>query len=242
MVLAIDGWTETAEVAAMVDRCAGPVHVEGDLDRRIVGFYERLRADFPDHPPYGDACPWASMPLDVGIDHVFLSLRFGPDAGPAIDLISALAAEYALTVWDPQDRSASRPVTPPSREEVAAWWQDLIDGRCGRAETHERVRPWIEETPEAVDDPITSMGLQQLYGFGSWPGDAAVADRFGQWRRHGERFDDDPDGWVRDRLVRSVLAVRRDQGLGQAQALALQLAAQGSLTPEDITRILGPSC
>jgi hypothetical protein len=59
-VLAIDGWTDFSEVTAMVGRCQSPVHVEGELDERIVGFYERLRTRFPDYPPYSDSdvCPW----------------------------------------------------------------------------------------------------------------------------------------------------------------------------------------
>jgi hypothetical protein len=36
-VLAIDGWTDVSEVAALVDRCQSPVHVEGELDERIDG-------------------------------------------------------------------------------------------------------------------------------------------------------------------------------------------------------------
>jgi hypothetical protein len=66
-VLAIDGWADVSEVAAMADRCRSSAHIEGELDDRIVGFYERLRARFPDYPPYWDSddCPWMSMPLDV---------------------------------------------------------------------------------------------------------------------------------------------------------------------------------
>jgi hypothetical protein len=139
-VLAIDGWTDVSEVAAMVDRCQSSVHIEGELDERIVGFYERLRARFPDYPPYGDSdgCPWMSMPLDVGIDHVFMCLSFSERSDPAIALITELAAEYGLTLWDPQDRSAHKPVTAPSRQQVAAWWRDLLDGRCSREEIDER--------------------------------------------------------------------------------------------------------
>jgi hypothetical protein len=132
-VLAIDGWTDVAEVAAMVDRCRGGEHVEGELDQRIVGFYERLRARFPDRPPYldPDGCPWMSTPLDVGIDHVAMLLGSGETGGAALAMIVDLAAEYGLTIWDPQDGSADRPVRAPSREEVATWWRELLDGRCG---------------------------------------------------------------------------------------------------------------
>lgn len=242
-VLAIDGWTEVAEVVAMVERCQGPAHVEGELDQRIVGFYERLRARFPDYPPGWDAddCPWMSMPLDVGIDHVFMSLSFGARSGPALEMIPELAADYGLTIWDPQDGSAYLAVRAPSREEVTAWWQDLVDGRCGPEETYERVRSWVEETPEEVDDPITSMGLQELYSLGLSGGDPGTRAQFERWLAHGERFDADPDGWQRDRLAQSVVAVRREQGPDRARALALQLVAQGSLSTEDVTRILGPT-
>jgi hypothetical protein len=243
-VLAIDGWTEVAEVLAMVDRCHESVHVEGELDQRIVGFYERLRAAFPDHPPYldPDQNPWMSMPLDIGIDHVFMLLSYGERSHPALEMIQDLATEYGLTIWDPQEDSAYRPVRGPSREQVAAWWLDLHDGRCSRAETHERARPWVEETPEAVDDPIVSMGVQQLYGFAlSDPrhGDQECRALFERWLAHGERFDADPEGWERDRVIAAVQAIRRDQGPERAQALALQLAARGSLSAEDVIRILG---
>src|SRR5690349_6003534 len=141
-VLAIDGWTQVAEVAAMVDRCDARVHVEGELDQRIVGFYERLRAQFPDQPPYlpPDENPWMSMPLDVGIDHVFMLLSFSERSTPALEMIQELAADYGLTIWDPQDGSAYRPVHGPSREDVAMWWRDLLEGRCSPEETHERAR------------------------------------------------------------------------------------------------------
>jgi len=33
------------------------MHDEGELDDRIAAFYEALRADFPDHPPYDNELP-----------------------------------------------------------------------------------------------------------------------------------------------------------------------------------------
>ncbi|MFC7534067.1 hypothetical protein [Actinoplanes sp. GCM10030250] len=110
-VLAIDGWTDAAEVVAMVDRCQGAVHPEGELDLRIAGFYERLRARFPDQPPLlpPDKSPWMDTPLDVGIDHVLMSLSFGERSSPALEMIMELAGEYGLTVWDPQDGTATIP-------------------------------------------------------------------------------------------------------------------------------------
>lgn len=188
------------------------------------------------------------MPLDVGIDHVFMSLSFGERSDPAVEMIQELATEYGLTLWDPQDGSAYRPVRAPSRDAVATWWRDLLDGRCSLAETHERVRPWVEEDLEAIDDPITAMGVQHLYGYGLSGDDRDGVDRhrdpearalFERWLAHGERFDADPDCWHRDRLTQAVHAIRREQGPDRAQALAIQLVAQGSLSLEDVTRILG---
>jgi hypothetical protein len=124
------------------------------------------------------------------------------------------------------------------RDDVAVWWQALLDNRRSPAEIHEWVRPWVEETGDAIDDPITAMGVQHLYGFEGRPGPEAHA-LFERWLAHGERFDADPEGWQRERLTQSVLAIRRDQGLERARALALQLAARGSLSDADVSRILG---
>jgi hypothetical protein len=151
-------------------------------------------------------------------------------------MIEELAAEYGLAIWDAQDGSAHRPVQAPTREAVTAWRLDLLAGRCSPADTHERVRLWVEETPEAVDDPITAMGTQELYGLSlrADPSDQQAHARFQRWLAHGERFDADPDGWQRDRLVDSVHAIRRSQGRERAQALALQLVARGSLSAADV--------
>ena len=243
-VLAIDGWADVAEVIAMVDRCNGLVHVEGELDQRIVGFYERLRARFPDHPPGWDADdnPWMDMPLNVGIDHVFMSMSFGDRGTPALEMIQELATEYGLTIWDPQDRSAHQPVRQPSREDVEAWWSALLDGRRSPEEIHAYVRPWIEEPPDTIDDPITWMGLQQLYGLtdGLSQKDPEAGAVFEKWLAHGERFDADPEGWQHDRLLQSVQAIRREQGPERARALAIQLMNQGQFSRDDVTHILGP--
>ena len=233
----------------MVDRCRHPVHVEGELDERIVGFYERLRARFPDYPPNSDSddCPWMSMPLDVGIDHVFMCLSFSERSDPAITLITELATEYGLTLWDPQDGSAHKPVEAPLRQEVTAWWRDLLDGRRSREETFERVRTWVEEPPVAIDDPITLMGLQQLHGLGLTAErraghlheDREIRALFEQWLTHGTRFDADPAGWQRDRYRQALETVLRDQGQQHAQTLAKRMVAADWLPAEEVARILG---
>lgn len=214
----------------MVGRCQSSVHVEGELDQRIAGFYERLRARFP------DGNPWMSIPLDVGIDHVFMSLSFGERSDPALALITELAAEYGLTLWDPQDGTAHKPVTAPSRAQVTAWWRDLLDDRCSHEEIFDRVRPWVEDQPDAVGDPITLMGLQQLHGFALTATESRTA--FEQWLTHGTRFDADPAGWQRDRYRQAVQGILRDQGRQQAHTFARRLVATGRLSDSDVTRIL----
>ena len=102
-VLAMDE-DATAEAARrMFYRCNQyGMHDEGELDDRIVAFYEALRADFPDHPPYDDESPWMVMPLDVAIDHVIMFMSFGPRSDPAIRKIQELAAQHRLVIYDPQ--------------------------------------------------------------------------------------------------------------------------------------------
>ncbi|WP_242624924.1 hypothetical protein [Krasilnikovia cinnamomea] len=107
-VLAIDPDASDDAVRAMVDRCQGDAHAEGELDQRIVDFYESLRRRYPDFPPYPDDSPWMSMPLDVGVDHVCMSMSFS-SSDDVIYLIFDLAQQYELTVYDPQDDSVARP-------------------------------------------------------------------------------------------------------------------------------------
>ncbi|PTA43142.1 hypothetical protein C8054_26975 [Micromonospora sp. RP3T] len=107
--MAIDAAASGDAVRAMVKRCSSGEHPEGELDERIVGFYESLRARYPDLPPYRDDSPWMSMPLDVGIDHVSMNMSFGQRSTPAIELILNLAARYGLTIYDPQSDEVTRP-------------------------------------------------------------------------------------------------------------------------------------
>ena len=50
-VLAVDRDADDDHVRAMILRCRSNAHPEGELDDRIVRFYEALRARYPDHPP-----------------------------------------------------------------------------------------------------------------------------------------------------------------------------------------------
>ncbi|MBF9129751.1 hypothetical protein I0C86_12390 [Plantactinospora sp. S1510] len=107
--MAIDAAASDDAVRAMVKRCESLQHPDGELDERIVGFYESLRARYPDMPPYRDDSPWMSMPLDVGIDHVSMNMSFGQRSTSLIDLILDLAARYGLTIYDPQGDEVTRP-------------------------------------------------------------------------------------------------------------------------------------
>jgi hypothetical protein len=96
------GADETAARVA-VEACSGTgEHVEGGLDERIVGFYEDLRAVYPDHPPYAQNSPWASMPLGTGIDHIFMNIRWSADDA-VLELVQRLARTHGLVLYDPQD-------------------------------------------------------------------------------------------------------------------------------------------
>lgn len=84
----------------MARRCRGDGHPEGEVDDRVVGFYESLRGRYP---------AWMSVPLDVGIDHVSVCMSFGERSSPALDLIFDLAGRCGLTIYDPQDGKVIRP-------------------------------------------------------------------------------------------------------------------------------------
>jgi len=108
-VLAMDELDDAAAARAMFERCnTSGNHAEGELDERIVGFYEQLRARFPDYPPYPEDSPWMMMPLATGIDHVIMHLSWGR-SGAAVTAIMELAAEYRLVVLDLQSDEACLP-------------------------------------------------------------------------------------------------------------------------------------
>jgi hypothetical protein len=109
VVVAIDPGASDEAVRAMVEQCCSLSHSEGELDENIVGFYETLRGNYPDFPPYGEDSPWMSMPLDVGIDHVSMLLSFSERSDPALGLIDELAQRYGLTIYDPQGDDVTRP-------------------------------------------------------------------------------------------------------------------------------------
>jgi hypothetical protein len=110
-VLAMDGSADAAAARAMFERCASGDHAEGQLDGRIVGFCEELRARFPDYPPYPEDSPWMMTALSAGIDHVIMNLSLSPRSDAAVAAIMELAVEHCLVVWDPQSQDAYLPGT-----------------------------------------------------------------------------------------------------------------------------------
>lgn len=105
----MDASADAPAAGAMFERCTSGDHDEGEVDERVVGFYERLRSRFPDHPPYAEESPWMSMPLAIGIDHVIINLSFSSRSDAALRAIEELAAEYRLVLWDPQTQDAHLP-------------------------------------------------------------------------------------------------------------------------------------
>jgi hypothetical protein len=110
-VLAVDPDLGDDHVHDMIQRCRSTPHPDGELDERIVRFYEALRTHYPDHPPLGDHSPWALAPVDVGIDHVNMSLRHSPAADAVLELVLDLARRNNLTIYDPQSDSVTRAST-----------------------------------------------------------------------------------------------------------------------------------
>ncbi|MGW6896255.1 hypothetical protein [Streptomyces sp. NBC_01718] len=110
-VLAMDESADAATARAMFERCTSDNHDEGELDERVVGFYERLRSRFPDRPPYAAESPWMSTPLVIGIDHVIMNLSFSSRSDAALKAIEELAGEFRLVIWDPQSQDACLPGT-----------------------------------------------------------------------------------------------------------------------------------
>lgn len=108
-VLAMGASADAAAARAMFERCNSLHHDEGELDERVVGFYERLRSQFPDCPPHSADSPWMSTPLAVGIDHVIMNLSYSSKSDAAIKAIEELAGEHRLVLWDPQSQDADLP-------------------------------------------------------------------------------------------------------------------------------------
>jgi len=92
VVLAVDPGATDAEVRAMPGRCRSRHHPEGELDERIVGFYDDLRARYPDFPPHHHDSLWMMTPLDVGIDHVSMHLSFSERSTAPLQVIDELAS------------------------------------------------------------------------------------------------------------------------------------------------------
>ncbi|MEO3747456.1 hypothetical protein [Plantactinospora sp. B5E13] len=132
VVIAVEPTATDADIRTMADRCTSPDHPDGELDARVVGFYEDLRACFPDVPPHDPDSPWMMTPLAVGIDHVSMHLSYGEHGSPALGLIDELAQRHELTIYDPQGDEVIRPadVRAPADPAIVALIDELrAEGR-----------------------------------------------------------------------------------------------------------------
>jgi hypothetical protein len=105
-VLAMDASADAEQARAMAARCfRSASHVQGELDERIVAFYEALCTRFPEDDPDS---PWMAGP-DAGIDHVIMNLSWSERSTAAIEAIQELAVEHRLVLFDPQSEDACVP-------------------------------------------------------------------------------------------------------------------------------------
>jgi hypothetical protein len=132
VVLAVNPGATDIAVRAMAERCQSLHHPEGELDERIVGFYENLRARYADFPPYAHDSPWMDTPLNIGIDHVSMYLSFSERSTAALQVIDQLACRYDLTIYDPQGDEVTRPtdVRTPVDPAIVALIEELRAPDC----------------------------------------------------------------------------------------------------------------
>jgi hypothetical protein len=110
VVWALDGDATPADVRAAHELCREGEHTEGDVDRRIRGFYGELTARYPDRLAVADS-PWTDAPLHVATDHVLMCLS-DSCADAVLEAIERLAGEHNLMLLDLQDGTV---YPPPSR-------------------------------------------------------------------------------------------------------------------------------
>jgi len=116
VVLAVAADAGPAEVRMMSEHCTSGRHRDGELDERIVAFYEELRSRYPDYPPYEPESPWMSQPLAVGIDHVILHVTYSPRGDEAVTMIMELAQRHQLIIYDPQSDEITGLAGNPGRK------------------------------------------------------------------------------------------------------------------------------
>jgi hypothetical protein len=110
VVWALDGGATPADVRAAHELCREGEHAEGEVDRRIRGFYGELTAHYPDRLRLPNS-PWAEAPLHVATDHVLMRLNESC-ADAVLEAIEHLAGEHGLMLLDLQDGTV---YPPPSR-------------------------------------------------------------------------------------------------------------------------------
>lgn len=109
VVWALDGGATPADVRAAHELCREGAHAEGQVDRRIGGFYAELTAQYPDKEPVADS-PWADAPLHVAPDHVLMCLDESC-ADAVLEAIERLAGQHDLMLLDLQDGTVYPPPT-----------------------------------------------------------------------------------------------------------------------------------
>jgi hypothetical protein len=109
VVWALDGGATPADVRAAHELCREGEHAEGEVDRRIGGFYAELTTLYPDKVPVADS-PWTDTPLHVATDHVLMCLSESC-ADAVLEAIERLAGQYDLMLLDLQDGTVYPPPT-----------------------------------------------------------------------------------------------------------------------------------
>jgi hypothetical protein len=156
MALALSPDAGRAEANETANRCLTRPHIDGDLDDRIVAFYEALRAEFPDQTPLAPDSPWITAPLDTGIDHVRLLMAWEDRGEHAIDRIFALAARHDITLYD--RLAANIRIPDPSPRHCAAGAPGL-----GMLATEPTVKLHI-----SVEIQINTATIETGYPVGTW--------------------------------------------------------------------------
>lgn len=117
-------------------------------------------------------------------------------------------------------RSSSTPAAP-TRDEVAAHWVELIQGRLSRAEAHAWASQWVGVAEAEVADLMAENGLLHLHGFsmtatGGSQDDyvhthSDIVDAYGRWLHDCARFDADPTVFMSEKRAEARAYLERER-------------------------------
>ncbi|WP_295699423.1 hypothetical protein [Lapillicoccus sp.] len=114
----------------------------------------------------------------------------------------------------------------PDRSEVKSAWREVIAGARSRESAHDWAVPWVEGhlAHGPASDLMVSDGLLYLHGLDLLTRDGdglrrymfedlEVVARYEDWLARCSGYDQDPEGWSRDRreLARRAFAAERDK-------------------------------